>query len=114
MNPLSSTAFNNDGINLLRKAQTYIGIVAFTTTSDTVVIAVSRDFAQFIPVGMAIGSDDAAPDSPFIDTDVHTYDSTRGVVQATNTNGKYSITISRSTTTPTSGLKIAVLLVACP
>ncbi len=115
MTPISSTVINMEGINLLRKAQTYLGVVAFTTTGTTVVIAVPRDFASFIPVGLPIGSDDGAEDAPFIDTDVHTYDSTRGVVLATNTAGKYSITISRkSGGSPTSGLKVPVLLVAVP
>lgn len=115
MNPISSTAFNNDGINLLRKAQTYLGVVAFSTTDDTVVIAVSADFAQFIPIGCAISSAMAADDEVYIDTDVMTYDSTRGVVKATNTAGKYSITFSRkSGGSPTSALKWPVLLVACP
>ncbi len=115
MTPISSTVINMEGINLLRKAQTYTGVVAFTTTGTTVVIAVSRDFASFIPIGIPIGSDNASDDVPFIDTDVHTYDSTRGVLLATNTAGKYSITISRkSGGSPTSGLKVGLVLIAVP
>lgn len=114
MIPLSSTVENKDGINLIRRGDTYIGTVAFTTTGTTVDIFVSVDFAQFIPLFMTIGTANAAPDVPFIDTAVHTYDTTRGIVQAIKTSGKYKITISRSSTTPTSGLIIPVCLVACP
>ena len=114
MTPASSTVVNLDGINRLRTAETYLAVAAFVTTADTLVIAVPRDFAQFIPVGMPIATDVVAADVPYIDTDVMTYDSTRGVVKATDTAGKLSITISRSTTTPTSGLKVSVLLIAVP
>lgn len=115
MTPASSTVINFDGLNLLKRAETYLAIAAFTTTGTTVTIAVPMDFAQFIPVGIVIGSDNASDDAVFIDTDTHTYDATRGVLQATNTSGKYSITFARkSGGSPTSALKFPVLLIACP
>ena len=116
MTPMTSAIINDEGLNYLRKATTYLGTVAFSSTGATVVIGVSRDFASFIPIGMPIGSTNASDDVPFIDTDVHTYDSTRGVVLATETAGRFSVTISRKTSggSSTSGLIVPVLLIAVP